>query len=223
MDQEPDLNFLRGKFIVFDGPDGCGKSTLIEEFRRRAEEQGVPAVTTREPGGTHYGEKIREVLLTPSEHKLEPEAEMLLFMAARAQLMREQIVPALNEGNLVLADRFVSSSLAYQGEGEGIPWQTIVGTAKEVIPYSYWPDMTVLLHVSETTAAERKAKKSQFNPDQIEKRSEEFRRRVRLGYVKQAAMYQQYCELIEADGPVEDVADLAARRLRERLDLSDQN
>jgi len=110
---------LTGQFIVFDGPDGSGKSTQINRFVQRYREEGLVVKEVREPGGSSIGEQIRNVLLDPINEEMTLPCEMLLYMASRAQLVEQEIRPAMERGELVVADRFVSATLAYQGTGGG--------------------------------------------------------------------------------------------------------
>src|SRR4051794_20757891 len=111
---------LAGRFIVFDGPDGSGKSTQFKRFAAQCRQQGVSVCEVREPGGTSIGEQIRTVLLDPANTDMSLRCEMLLYMASRAQLIEQIIRPALRERQLILADRFISSTLAYQGTASGL-------------------------------------------------------------------------------------------------------
>ena len=146
--------FLRGRFVVFDGPDGCGKSTQFRRFADWANAQGVTVTEVREPGGTEIGEQIREILLDPSNGLMTIRAEMLLYMASRAQLLEERIRPALVRGELILADRFVSSTLAYQGTAGGMTRDEILDVARVAIG-DMWPDDIVIFDVDTATAAKR--------------------------------------------------------------------
>src|SRR5262249_1808574 len=141
-------------FLVFDGPDGSGKSTQFARFASWCREQGVPITEVREPGGTSIGEQIRTILLDPRNDRMDLRCEMLLYMASRAQLIVERIRPALAQGHLVLADRFISSTLAYQGAGGGLPPEYILEVGKVAVGDT-WPQVTVIFDVDEATAAER--------------------------------------------------------------------
>ena len=122
---------LRGRFVVFDGPDGSGKSTQFHRLCADARSAGLDVCEVREPGGTHIGEQIRRLLLDPSvKEDVDLRAEMLLFMASRAQLLAQRVRPALSRGALVLADRFVSSTLAYQGAAGGLPVDDIMAVGR---------------------------------------------------------------------------------------------
>jgi dTMP kinase len=191
---------LAGKFIVIDGPDGSGKTVMRRHLHNWLKDHGHKSVSTvREPGGTAYGERIRDVVLTREpgvSERLDPYAETLLFFAARVQLLRQVIIPALAAGTTVLTDRFVSSTLAYQGEGLGVPWDHILAVANTVIPEAYKPFCTIVLDVIESVAATRR----KAEPDRIELRDAAFRQRVRLGYLKQVALYPQHTIWVDANG-----------------------
>ena len=184
---------LPGKFVAFEGADGSGKSTQIRRFVGYCEQRGIPFIEVREPGGTPIGERIREVLLDKEHQDMSLACEMLLYMASRAQLVEKRIRPALAEGRLVVADRFVSSTLAYQGAAGGLPLDQIDAVARVAVGATM-PDLVVVFDVDERTAAKRagiSAKKSGsgeatlFAPDRMEDRDREFRRKVRKGYLDQ--------------------------------------
>lgn len=124
------LSSLAGTFIVFDGPDGSGKSTQFRRFAALCRAAGAAVCEVREPGGTRVGERIREILLDPVHAEMSLRCEMMLYMASRAQLVEERIRPALARGELVLADRYVTSTLAYQGAAGGLPFEEIMAVAR---------------------------------------------------------------------------------------------
>ena len=175
------INNLRGRFIVFDGPDGSGKTTQFHRMVRHIEQQGLEVEAVREPGGTVLGEKLRAMLLDPANDNITMRCEMLLYMASRAQLVAERLEPAIKAGRVVIADRFVSSTLAYQGTAGGISQDEIMAVAKVAV-HNAWPDAVVIFDVDEQTAAKR------LNPllDRIEQRGIVYHRRVRAGYKRQA-------------------------------------
>jgi dTMP kinase len=148
--------FLSGRFVVFDGPDGCGKSTQFRRFADWAAAQGLVVTEVREPGGTAIGERIRDILLDPAHDAMTIRCEMLLYMASRAQLLEERIRPALARGELVLADRFVSSTLAYQGTAGGMTRDEILDVARVAVG-EMWPDEIVIFDVDTETAWRRMA------------------------------------------------------------------
>lgn len=172
---------LTGKFVVFDGPDGSGKSTQFARFLSFCRERGLDLCEVREPGGTSIGEQIRRVLLDPDNADMSLRCEMMLYMASRSQLIEQVIRPALEAGKLVLADRFVSSTLAYQGTAGGMAQDDIIRVARVAIE-PYWPDLTVVFDVDEHVASSR------LNPllDRMELKGEIFHRRVREGFLHQA-------------------------------------
>lgn len=173
---------LPGKFIVFDGPDGSGKSTQFRQFAASARGSGVEVVEVREPGGSAVGEKIRDILLDPVHTEMAMRAEMLLYMASRAQLVEERIRPALARGACVLADRFISSTLAYQGSAGGIAREDILAVGKIALS-GCWPDLVAVFDVDPATAHSRMARER----DRIEQRDADYHARVRRGYLDQAA------------------------------------
>lgn len=169
---------LPGKFLVFDGPDGSGKSTQLKHFLRAAKHAGLSITEVREPGGTEIGERIRDALLTHLDREeMSVRCEMLLYMASRAQLCEQVIDPALKRGDLVVADRFVSSTYAYQGAAGGIPFVEIDAAAK-IAMRGVEPDATLIFDVDQETAAAR------LNPllDRMEAKGAAFHERVRAGY-----------------------------------------
>lgn len=169
---------LRGKFLVFDGPDGSGKSTQLAMFLKAVRSAGIEVTEVREPGGTEIGEKIRSALLDHLDSEsMSLRCEMLLYMASRAQLCKQLIAPALEQGKLVVADRFVSSTYAYQGTAGGIPVAEIKAAA-EIAMQGTEPDSTLIFDVDQDTAASR------LNPllDRMEAKGAAFHAKVRQGY-----------------------------------------
>jgi dTMP kinase len=145
---------LAGKFLVFEGPDGCGKSTQLRRLAEHLRAAGVPVLDVREPGGTDVGEKIRAVLLDKAHDGMALRCEMLLYMASRAELVEKKIRPALARNECVLADRFVCSTLAYQGAAGGLPEADIRAAARIAVGDT-WPDLTLVYDCDEETAARR--------------------------------------------------------------------
>ncbi|MDP7004835.1 MAG: dTMP kinase [Phycisphaerales bacterium] len=180
---------LAGKFIVFDGPDGSGKSTQLQRFVKWCTGHGLTVCEVREPGGTKIGEQIRQVLLDPENAGMTIQCEMLLYMASRAQLVEQEIVPAMKRRELVVADRFVSATLAYQGAAGGLPVEWIQKVA-EVAVSGHWPDLTLILDIDDETATGR------LNPllDRMELKGKMFHEKVREGFLDQAnRMPNKYC------------------------------
>ncbi len=197
------LQHLAGRFIVFDGPDGSGKTTQFARFVNYCRDTGIDVCEVREPGGTTIGEQIRAILLNPDNIEMSLRCEMMLYMASRAQLVEERIRPALDRGQLVLADRFLSSTRAYQGAAGGLSEAEILAVGKVAVG-SIWPDLTIIVDVDERVAARR------LHPllDRMEKKGLEFHRRVREGFLAQArAQPSQY---LVVDGTCEVDAVFAA-------------
>ncbi len=211
------INSLAGKFVVFDGPDGSGKSTQFRRFADHVREHGLKVSEVREPGGTSIGEQIRKILLDPAS-EMSLRCEMLLYMASRAQLVEQIIRPALSRRELVLADRFVSSTLAYQGAASGLPLDEIHKVA-EVAVGENQPDLVVIFDVDEVTAArrmaggakDRKAASTAAHPslfaDRLELRGLDYQSRVRQGYLDQAKKSPQRHLVISASGEADIVFD----------------
>ena len=165
---------LKGRFLVFDGPDGSGKTTQFRRFAAWLTEQGCDVVEVREPGGTSIGEQVRSILLDSANTEMTICCEMLLYMASRNQLVEEVISPALERGAVVLADRFISSTLAYQGTAGGLDRARIMDIGRMVIG-SHWPDCTLVFDVDSSTAARRRGGASRSPA----RRRETSRRRAR--------------------------------------------
>jgi len=192
---------LCGRFIVFDGPDGSGKSTQFRRFSADLQRLGIEVCEVREPGGTYIGEQIRRVLLDPAnQEEVDLRCEMLLFMASRSQLVAQRIRPALRSGAMVLADRFISSTLAYQGSAGGIPLDDIRRVGQIALG-DCWPDLVVLFDVDEVTA------NSRLSPllDRMELKGAEYHRVVRQGYLKQASDDPGRYLVIDSSADVETV------------------
>ncbi|MFO0857425.1 MAG: dTMP kinase [Phycisphaerales bacterium] len=211
------LAALAGKFVVFEGPDGSGKTTQMRRFKALMEESGLHVCEVREPGGTRIGEEIRDVLLhTRSEMTIR--CEMLLYMASRAQLVEQRIRPALSEGQVVLSDRFVQSTLAYQGTAGGVSHDDIMAVAHASLQGCF-PNLVLIFDVDEVTAASR------INPllasatrkeglDRIESRGTEFHRKVREGYLRQAREHSDTHRLINAARGPEEIWTDVVREIR---------
>ncbi|MEM8756244.1 MAG: dTMP kinase [Planctomycetota bacterium] len=203
---------LRGRMLVFEGPDGSGKSTQFARFARAAREAGLAVCEVREPGGTGIGEAVRDLLLAHTHGDMTLRCEMLLYMASRAQLVEQTVRPALDRGELVLADRFVSSTLAYQGAGGGLPEAEILAVA-DAATGGLTPDLVLVFDVDEATAAARRDAK----PDRIESRPAEFRERVRQSYLEQARRDPDRYAVLDATCAAEGVYDRLLAALADRF------
>ena len=204
---------LRGRFIVFDGGEGCGKSTQARMLRERLESDAIPVLAVHDPGATRIGEMVRAILLNPENDDMGMRCEMLLYMASRAQMMVEKILPALKAGNVVISDRFVSSTLAYQLGGDALTAKEIRDVA-EVAIKGRWPDVTFIFDLPVEVSQARVRPKFSLFPDdpragldldRIEQRSLEYHDQVRKNYLEQVKLDPQRYRVIDATRPVERV------------------
>lgn len=207
----------RGKFITFEGSEGCGKSTQIRRFVAMLEENGRRVLTTREPGGTPVGEKVRSLLQHDDDAAdLCDESELLLFAASRAQLVRRVIAPALDEGIWVVADRFLDSTTVYQGVGRGLDAASVKAVNSFAVGETL-PDLTFLLDLDAETGHARAVAASGGKEDRMESQPMEFFRVVRQGYLDLAAAEPDRFAVIDASLSVEDVARSIRAAFTERL------
>jgi dTMP kinase len=202
-------------FFSIDGGDGSGKSTQIELLSQWLTEQGHHVVTCRDPGSTPLGEAIRDLLLHRHDLAIGRRAEMLLYMAARAQLVAEVIRPALLAGKLVITDRYLLANVAYQGYGGGLDVPTLweVGRAATA---GLMPSLTIVLDLPAEVAARRIG----GNLDRMEMRGLEFHRRVREGFLTEARRESGKIVVVDASRPIEAVQEdlrIAARRVLDRI------
>lgn len=172
---------MKGLFIVMEGPDGSGKTTQINLLKEYLEEAGYECLITREPGGTVIGEEVRQLILNPEHKEMSPVTEMLLYAASRAQLVHEVIGPALEEGKIVISDRFVDSSIVYQGIARKLGISTVSAVNAPGIGI-YRPDGIFFIDLSETEGLRRK--KEQKNLDRMEQEGIDFHHMVSEGYRK---------------------------------------
>ena len=214
----------RGKFITFEGLDGCGKSTQMERLVKVLQQEGIEVVTTREPGGTPIGDRIRAVVLDSRTRGLAPLAELALMFASRAQQIHENILPALERGTWILCDRFTDSSEAYQGAGRGLGSEAVL-TLHRVLCGDLQPDLTILMDsdvsASVTRARRRnqqqKGTQSQGDENRFETESRAFFTRVHDKYLEIAAREPHRVALIDAR-PVADITHTRiVQTVRERL------
>lgn len=183
----------RGIFITFEGIDGCGKTTQLRLLAERLGSEGHEVVQTAEPGGTETGKRIRRILLDPNTRDLHPRAELLLYFASRAQNIEQVIRPALEQGSVVLCDRFTDSTLAYQGCGRGLDAGMILDLDR-ISCQDVHPDLTVLIDIDLATSMERARHRNEkfgSGESRIDDESAAFHARVRDGY---EALVKQHAE-----------------------------
>ena len=191
-----------GLFITFEGPEGSGKTTQIRLLADWLGEQGREVLTTREPGGTRIGEAIRDVLLSPTHTEMCAEAEILLFSAARAQLVRQTLQPHLAQGGVVLCDRFADSTLAYQGYGRLLDLNSL----RQITLFATGgliPALTICLDLPVVEGLRRKQGGDQAEWNRMERERLDFQERVRLGYLALAAAEPQRWFVLDARREIE--------------------
>lgn len=201
---------MTGLFIVMEGPDGSGKTTQINLLEQYLKEAGYECLITREPGGTVIGEEVRELILNPEHKEMSPVTEMLLYAASRAQLVHEVIGPALEAGRIVISDRFVDSSIVYQGIARNLGISTVAAVNAPGIGI-YRPDGIFFIDLSEAEGIRRK--KNQKKLDRMEQESIDFHHLVSEGYRKVLA---ERPEVIKIDGG-KDI-DVIQKKIRNHVD-----
>jgi len=194
---------MRGFFITFEGTEGSGKSTQIEILARYLIRHGHKVVTTREPGGTAFGEQIRRVLLSVKNRRLDPRAELFLYLASRTQHLEEIILPALKKGKIVLCDRFSDATVAYQGFGRRLDMK-VVRTAVDYAAKDLSPDLTLLLDLDVRLGLARVKDRGRSN--RLDREQREFHQRVRMGYLRLARSEPRRIKVVKASQPPLGVA-----------------
>ena len=203
----------RGKFITFEGCDGCGKSTQLRMLSEYLTKENVAHIFTREPGGGKISEAIREILLSGKNSEMTDECEALLYAAARIQLLKEEIEPRLNKGMLVLCDRYVDSSLAYQGYARGLGVEFIENINSYAIKH-FTPDYTVFLNLPPEQAFKRKG--GVDKTDRLELSGIEFHNKVYGGYLDLASKNPARYIVIDASGEKEQTHEKIINALKEK-------
>ena len=202
----------KGLFITFEGLDGSGKTTQIRLLEDYLKKKGFEVVTTFEPGGTAIGKKIRDILLDKNNLSISGKAETLLFQASRAELVSAVIAPALEQGKIVICDRFFDSTLVYQGIARGLG-------EKEIMDMSMWaadglvPDITILLS-AKVAKVEKRLKESSKDKDRIELEEEHFKEKLYKGYLDLAGRNKKRFEVINAEGSIKSIFS----RVKEKVD-----
>jgi dTMP kinase len=205
----------RGRFITFEGIDGCGKTTQFRLLAQALRERGEDVVETVEPGGTPIGQQIRKILLDPASGEIQPRTELLLYFASRAQNVDRVIRPALDSGRVVLCDRFTDSTLVYQGCGRGLDTD-VVRDLDRIACQGLKPDVTILIDIDLETSlmrARRRNERVGALESRIDEESAAFHERVRLGYLALAEAEPERILVIDGRAPIGEVA----QRIREAL------
>lgn len=208
---------LRGSFITFEGMEGCGKSTQLRHLRDRLIQRGLEVYVTREPGGTPIGEAIRAILLNPDNQAMGSITELLLYEAARAQIVAECIQPRMAAGAIVLCDRFFDSTTAYQGAGRGLPSEMLMAL-HQVATAGLYPDLTFVLDVPAEVGLSRAAHRCAA--DRIEQESRAFHERVRNAFLAIGQQEPLRVQVVDGTGREEDIADRIEGITRDRLGLT---
>jgi dTMP kinase len=202
---------MQGKLIVFEGPEGCGKSTQAQKMLEFIRVNGKKVVLLREPGGTAISEKIRTIILDPSHSAMAAKAELFLYEAARAQVVEEKIKMFLDKGYIVLLDRFFLATIVYQGYGRGLD-RKVIRMLNTFAADGLIPDATIVFDVSPKEAGRRiqlRGKK-----DRLEREKQRFHARIRTGYLKEAAKLKG-CTVITTDGKsIDQVFEETAKKLK---------
>lgn len=197
---------LRGQFITFEGPEGAGKTTVIKELSHRLRAEGHKIVLTREPGGIRIAEKIRSIILDNDHQEMDAKTEALLYAAARRQHLVEKVIPALHNGYTVLCDRFVDSSLAYQGYARGLGIDEVWAINAFAIGETM-PDLTVFFDIAPEEGLARIAANDQREENRLDNESINFHRNVYEGYQELIRRYPDRIQVTDASLPKEQVTE----------------
>jgi dTMP kinase len=196
----------KGVFITFEGPEGAGKTTVIKELFKRIEEEGLNVVLTREPGGIRIAEKIREIILDNDHQEMDARTEALLYAAARRQHLVEKVVPALQDGVIVLCDRFVDSSLAYQGHARGLGIDEVLSINEFAISDTM-PDLTVFFDIKPEVGLARIAANDKREENRLDNESIHFHQNVYEGYQELIRRYPERIRSTDASLSKEQVTE----------------
>lgn len=210
----------QGTLISIEGPEGAGKSSVLEALLPRLEKAGIVYITTREPGGVTIAEKIREVILDPSHTEMDPKTELLLYIASRRQHLAERVLPALEAGKLVIMDRFIDSSVAYQGFGRGLPVADIEWL-NQFATDGLKPDRTIYFDIDVEEGLARIAKNSSREVNRLDLEGLSLHQKVRQGYLAILEKEPQRVVKIDASQPFDQVVEDTWLLLKEVLEISE--
>jgi dTMP kinase len=217
--RKSELQTRRGRFITFEGIDGCGKTTQLRNLAKSLRERGCEVDETVEPGGTAIGQQIRKILLDPANTAIRPRTELLLYFASRAQNVDEVIRPALEAGHIVLCDRFTDSTLVYQGCGRGLD-RGVVLDLDRIACRGLRPDITVLIDIDLDTSlarAKRRNERVGQSESRIDEESAAFHERVRRGYLALAESEPDRFIVVDGRGAIGEVGLAIREALRDRV------
>jgi len=208
----------KGLFITFEGIEGCGKSTQTKAIADYFKENSFPFLVTREPGGTFISEKIRDILLDNANQEMNPETELLLYMASRSQHTGTKIIPALSEGKHVICDRYYDSTLAYQGAARALDTK-FIDLLIDFATYSTSPDLTFLLDISVEESEQRICHRGK---DRMERESKEFHQKVRNEFLNLAKKYNNRYIVIDGTQKPEVITEKIIYQIKLKLDGKDE-
>ncbi|MFQ7324626.1 dTMP kinase [Streptococcus oralis] len=210
----------QGTLISIEGPEGAGKSSVLEALLPRLEKAGIAYITTREPGGVEIAEKIREVILDPSHTEMDPKTELLLYIASRRQHLAERVLPALEAGKLVIMDRFIDSSVAYQGFGRGLAVADIEWL-NQFATDGLKPNRTFYFDIDVEEGLARITKSASREVNRLDLEGLSLHQKVRQGYLAILEKEPQRVVKIDASQPFDQVVEDAWQLLKEVLEISE--
>lgn len=208
----------KGFLVSLEGPEGAGKTSVLEALIPILEDRGIEVLSTREPGGVLIGEKIREVILDPSHTEMDPKTELLLYIASRRQHLVEKVLPALAAGKLVIMDRFIDSSVAYQGFGRGLDKEAI-DWLNEFATDGLKPDLTLYFDIEVEEGLARIAANSNREVNRLDMEGLDLHRKVRQGYLSLIEREGNRIEKIDASLPLDQVIENTQQLLFDRMGL----
>lgn len=204
----------KSMFITLEGPDGCGKSSVALELKKELINLGYSIVHTREPGGIEISEQIREVILNKDNTAMAEKTEALLYAASRCQHIQEKIIPALESGQIIICERFLDSSLAYQGYARNIGIDAVYDINKFAIG-TCMPDLTLFLDIEPSLGLERI--KSRQNKDRLDQEKIDFHQKVYQGYQKVNQLFSKRIKIVDASKPLNEVVEKCLELIVEKL------
>lgn len=207
---------MHGLFITIEGPEGAGKTTVINKIAIDLEAQGVDVIMTREPGGIQISEQIRKVILDPNHTAMDARTEALLYAAARRQHLIEKVVPALSRGAIVLCDRFIDSSLAYQGFARGLGMEEVFSINQFAIQ-ELMPDRTLYFDIDPTIGLKRITEEKEREINRLDLENLDFHHKVREGYKQLLKKFPERMVEIDASEPLETVYIQAKKEINELI------